>query len=410
MANNEENPGRRPLIVGGGIAGTVAAIALREAGWRPLLLESRDAAADSVGAFLTLAVNGIETLASLGVDASKFGGFDTPRFSIQLGNGRELAEIPSGPTRPSGAVSQTIKRADLYRALRQHAEARGVAISYGRKLVDAQHTSGGGVRAVFADGSSEDGAFIIGADGLHSRVRRILDPAAPAPRFLGLLNAGGFARGVAPAGQPGTMHMVFGKRCFFGWVRHPDGGVWWFANPARKRDPDKSELAAIDWRAELLQLFRDDDTPAADIIRATETIFAGWATYDLPRVPRWHDGRMIVVGDAAHAASPSSGQGASMAIEDAVALASCLRDAGGVTPAFEAYERARRARVERMVAYGRRNGTGKTPGLLGRVIRDAVLRLIFRGGRMGDPMGWIYEHRVAWDAPDRSFSATTDAA
>jgi hypothetical protein len=62
------------------------------------------------------------------------------------------------------------------------------------------------------------------------------------------------------------------------------------------------------------------------IIRATKEILAGWNTYDFPTVPTWHNERMIIIGDAAHAASPSSGQGASMAIKDAVVLAKCLRD------------------------------------------------------------------------------------
>src|SRR5262245_4756257 len=110
----------RALVVGGGIAGSVAAIALRKAGFEPLILESRGPA-DGEGAFLTLAVNGIETLATLGLDARSFGGFDTPRFALRLGDGSELATIPSGPARPNGAVSQTIKRADLYRALRLEA-------------------------------------------------------------------------------------------------------------------------------------------------------------------------------------------------------------------------------------------------------------------------------------------------
>ncbi|WP_414638650.1 FAD-dependent monooxygenase, partial [Actinophytocola sp.] len=96
--------------------------------------------------------------------------------------------------------------------------------------------------------------------------------------------------------------------------------------------------------------------PAGEIIDATEHVFSGSNTYDFPTVPVWHRGRMIIIGDAAHATSPASGQGASMALEDAVTLAKCLRD---LPAAYTAYENLRRKRVERVVAQGKRNGDGK---------------------------------------------------
>lgn len=123
--------------------------------------------------------------------------------------------------------------------------------------------------------------------------------------------------------------MVFGRRGFFGYTVHPSGEVWWFANPPRAQEPSRAELAAItdgQWRALLEDLFAGDRVPASEIIRATPGELTGWATYDLPSAPTWHSGAMVVIGDAAHAASPASGQGASMAIEDAVVLAQCLRD------------------------------------------------------------------------------------
>ena len=87
------------------------------------------------------------------------------------------------------------------------------------------------------------------------------------------------------------------------------------------------------------------------------------------------------------------------AIEDAVVLGVCMRDADSPAKAFERYERARRKRVERIAMQGRRNGTGKTPGPVGRVFRDAVLRLVFRNPtQLTDPSAWIYDGRVRWDA------------
>jgi FAD-dependent urate hydroxylase len=105
------------------------------------------------------------------------------------------------------------------------------------------------------------------------------------------------------------------------------------------------------------------------------------------------------VGDAAHAPSPTSGQGASMAAEDGVVLAQCLRDLPGIPEALAAYERLRRRRVERIVAQGARTGSVKTPGPVGRVLRDLALPLVFRFLVTDRSQAWIYHHHIDWDAP-----------
>lgn len=385
----------RALIIGGGIAGTVAALALQRAGIEPVLFEAHEHGADNAGAFLTLAVNGLEALRAVGIDPGSLRGIPTPRFAVYLGDGRKLAELPNGSTLEDGTVSLTLKRAELYAALRDEALRRGVPVHFGKRL----EAVSGAVTARFADGTTAEGDLLVGADGLKSRVRQLIDPRAPAARFVGLLNCGGYASGVPLAGPAGVFHMIFGKRCFFGWIRHPDGDVWWFANPWRAREPTPAELAAIDWRAELQALFRDDASPALELIGATHSIISGWASYDLPRVPLWYRERMILIGDAAHAASPSSGQGASMAIEDAVVLACCLKRHAGLADAYSEYEQLRRSRVERIVAHGRRNGTGKSPGPLGRRVRDLFLPLVFRHlERQGaEPTRWIFDYRVDGD-------------
>ncbi|WP_068898256.1 FAD-dependent oxidoreductase [Planomonospora sphaerica] len=383
---------KRAMIIGGGIAGPVTAMALRQAGIDSDVYEAYDRGADGVGAFLTLAVNGLEALRLLGLhDLVCELGVDTPRMEMSNGRGRLLASF-----RQPG---RTLKRADLYRALRDEAVRRGVRVHYGKRLTDAE-TTVDGVRAVFADGSTAEGDLLVGADGLRSRTRTLIDPGAPRARHVGLLNTGGFARGVTVPGRPGTNHFIFGRRCFFGYLVHPDGEVWWFANPPSRREPTPEELAAItpaQWRARLVELFRDDTGPMLDIIGATEHILPGWNTYDFPTVPRWSGGRMVIIGDAAHATSPSSGQGASMAIEDAVVLAKCLRDVPGTRDAFAAFERLRRTRVERVVAQGRRNGSGKAPGPFGALFRDLTLPLFVRQMDRRNALAWMHDHRISWD-------------
>lgn len=392
---------RRALIVGGGIAGPVAAMALQRAGIGAVVYEAYEGGADDAGAFLTLASNGLDALRA--IDAHRLAlaeGFPTPRMEIQSGTGKHLGDVPNGGTLPDGTVSQTLKRADLYRALRDEAVRRGVRIEYGKRLVDAETTPGGGVVARFEDGTEAEGDLLIGADGVHSRTRRIIDPSAPGARYVPVLNIGGYARGVRVQAEPGTFRMVFGRRAFFGYAVHPSGEVWWFANPPRADEPTGAELAAIgteQWREMLTDLFAGDAMPAVDIIQATPGKLAGWATHDLPSVPTWHRGSMIVIGDAAHATAPSSGQGASMAIEDAVVLARCLRDLPDTRQAFAAYERLRRGRVERIVAHGARTSNSKAAGPVGRALRDLMLPVILKRVAGGGSLAWMHDYHVDWD-------------
>lgn len=185
----------------------------------------------------------------------------------------------------------------------------------------AAHDTGAGVRAEFDDGSEAFGDLLVGCDGVHSTVRRLIDPTAPAPSYAGLINTGGYASGVSVDTEPGSYEMIFGKRAFFGYLKADDGQVWWFSNVPRRDEPARGELAAVsgeEWRRRMLELYAEDAGPAVSLIEATPEIMPMTAIHSIPHLPRWHNDRMIVVGDAAHAPSPSSGQGASLAIEDGV--------------------------------------------------------------------------------------------
>ena len=152
------------------------------------------------------------------------------------------------------------------------------------------------------------------------------------------------------------------------------------------------------WQVRLAALFEDDDSPAAALIRAGRLELAADNTYDLGHVPVWYRHGMIVIGDAAHAPAPSSGQGASMALEDAVLLGRFLGDAertGHTTDvAFAAFEASRRSRVERIVAQGARSSSSKTPGPVGSAVRDVMLRLVFRYTVTEKSLSWMYDYRI----------------
>ena len=392
----------KALIAGGGIAGPVTAMALQRAGIEAVVYEAHVPGTGEAGSYLTVATNGLDALRAVDADGPVLAaGFPTPANVLLSGSGRRLGVVSNGGRLADGTVSHTIKRARLYQALHDEAAARGIRTEHGRRLVGAEVHTGGGVTAAFEDGTRATGDLLVGADGVHSVTRRLLDPAAPAGRYVGLVNFGGYTPGSAGTTEPGAWHMIFGRRAFFGYVVDPDGGTVWFANVPRPAvtPAERAATGAEQWQRQLVELFASDHGPAADLIAAGTLELAGDSTHDLPSVPTWHKGPMVIVGDAAHAPSPTSGQGASMAAEDAVVLAQCLRDLPGIPQALAAYERLRRSRVERIVAQGARTGSAKTPGPVGRVLRDLALPLVFRFLVTDRSTAWIYNHHIDWAAP-----------
>ena len=192
--------------------------------------------------------------------------------------------------------------------------------------------------------------------------------------------------------------MIFGARAFFGYVPDPAGGTVWFANVPRDAVSriERETTTADEWRAWLTDRFAADEGPATGLIAAGELQLMADNTHDLPSVPAWHRSPLIVIGDAAHAPSPSSGQGASLAIEDGVVLAQCLRDVPDISRAFATFDQLRRGRVERIVAQGARSSSTKAAGPLGRILRDRALPLVFRYLVTERSQAWIYEHHLDW--------------
>jgi 2-polyprenyl-6-methoxyphenol hydroxylase-like FAD-dependent oxidoreductase len=387
-------------VIGGGIGGPVVAMALERVGIKAVIHEAREGAADYAGLFLNTASNGLDALSALDARAGVLAaGFPTPRMVMWSGTGKRLGEVANGLALPDGTTSITIPRGALHRALRDEALRRGIQIALGKRLVAARATPTG-VVARFEDGTMATGEILIGSDGLHSRTRQILDPEAPKPRYTGLLSLGGCARGTTLAPTPDTFHMIFGKRGFFGYSVRPSGEVYWFANVSWPGEPTREQLAAIspdEWKRRLLEIYHGDAGPAVEILNATADELAAYPIHDLPAVPTWHRGPMVIIGDAAHATSPNSGQGASLAIEDAVVLAKCLRDLPDAERAFVTFERLRRRRVERVVQYSARIGKSKAAGPVARWFRDLFMPLALKHFANPAAHAWLYAYHVDWN-------------
>lgn len=395
---------RTAMVIGAGIAGPVAAMALRKAGIQPTVYEAHPTRAEGIGTFLTIASNGIDALRVIGADEPALAaGFPTPTITLRSTTGKNLGQARTGLALPDGTTSHTLKRADLYQALYAEAARRGIDIQHGKSLAAAEQTSGG-VRAVFDDGSDAVADVLIGADGVHSTLRRLIDPAAPAPTYVGLINLGGYARGVEVDAEPGSYTMIFGKRAFFGYVLAPGGEVWWFANVPHRDEPARGEAEAItpaQWQTRLAGLYAADAGPAARLVQASGTTGISKASpiHSIPHLPTWHNDRMIVIGDAAHAPTPTSGQGASLSIEDAVVLAQCLRDAPTPEVAFTRFQALRRPRAERIIKQAARVNSSKTATPLTRMLRDATLPAIMKIAANSKQATAAYRYHIDWDSP-----------
>jgi 2-polyprenyl-6-methoxyphenol hydroxylase-like FAD-dependent oxidoreductase len=395
------NRPRTAIIIGGGIAGPATAMALAKAGLEVTVYEARPGGADGGGVMLTLAVNGIDALRAIDADAAVAAGFPTPQITLRTHTGKRLGVTSTGGALGDGTVAHTIRRADLYQALHSQAVASGITVLHGKQLVGAQEHPGG-VRARFADGTEAEADILVGCDGVHSTVRRLIDPAAPAPSYAGLLNTGGYASGVTAPAAPGGYEMIFGKKAFFGYATAPGGQVWWFANLPKRREPERGEAEAISdaqWRQQFAEIYAEDAGPALELIAATPRFAPMTPIHTIPHLRRWHTSQMIAVGDAAHAPSPTSGQGASLSIEDAVLLATALRDIHPASAAFAHFETVRRPRVEKIIKAAARINNNKAPGPAGRLLRDLMLPTILKATANAKSSREVYEYHVGWNEP-----------
>ncbi|WP_329578846.1 FAD-dependent monooxygenase [Kitasatospora sp. NBC_01250] len=390
---------KKALVIGGGVAGPVTAMALQQAGIEAGVHEAYTETATGVGAALGLAPNGLAALDVIGTgDLVRRLGDPMDAIVLQSWNGKQLASFGSpGRLEPT----RLVMRSDLYQALYAEALRRGIRIEHGKRLIGVTQTADS-VTAEFADGSTATGDLLIGADGIRSTVRGLIDPAAPQPRYAGLQGFGSMnaQAGLVPD-TGGKMYMTFGKRAFFG-LQVINGSAVWFVNLPWAEPLTQAEAVARGaerWLKELATACAGDRTPAAELIRRTDPaqLLITGPMENMPAVPQWSRDRMVLVGDSAHAPSSSSGQGASLAIESAVELARCLRDLP-LRQALARYEELRRPRVERIIKAAERTNSNKAAGPVARVLRDALMPL---GMKLISPekMAWQFEHRIDWSAP-----------
>jgi len=325
------------LVVGGGVAGLTAATALHRHGFRTELVE-RQQTWQASGAGILVHANGMRMLLSLGLAAGvENEGAVVRRWQFCDEQGELLADTDLEALWGDAGPCVGIERPKLQRALLLG--VANVRCRLGTSVVsvvqDDRRVSVG-----FSDDSTADYDLVVGADGIKSTVRALTLTAA-APSDLGAMNWRSIGL-VRPAGLTG-FQMHLGDGCTFGLVPMGAGRTYAFAYVIQPRFHDPLEGRLERLRNRFATFGRRVQEYLGSLERDDQVICSAmeWMEFE-----KWYTGRVVLVGDAAHASSPMMGQGGCMAMEDACVLAEELRAAATVESALASYAKRRRARVE----------------------------------------------------------------
>jgi len=346
-------------IVGAGIGGLAAAIALRRAGHDVIVFEQAKQFA-RVGADINLTPNAVRAMDGLGIGeaARVTAARPSHRISRSYDSGEETSRLEMAETAEQkyGAPQLTIHRADLLAALAELFPAERVQLGKrAQRIVQNDE----GVELSFEDGSVAQLAALIGADGIHSVVRTAMFGAesprftgivayravVPAERLQGVPNLGAFTKwwGPNPQSQIVTFPLNRGKDIFIFATTPQD--TWHLESWTAPGSVD-----------ELRDQYKDYHGEARALLDACDTVLKT-ALYERDPMPSWTQGRLALLGDAAHPMLPFMAQGAGMAIEDAVVLARHLEGVAvqDIPAALRRYERARLPRTSQVQLGSRGN-------------------------------------------------------
>jgi 2-polyprenyl-6-methoxyphenol hydroxylase-like FAD-dependent oxidoreductase len=326
----------RAVVIGAGIGGLTAAIALQQTGWDVEVFE-RAPELREVGAGISLWTNAVKVLRKLGVGESIEAAAAVIRESeARSWRGRLLVRTDFGYLNEKlGAPTIGIHRADLQARLADHVGREHIHLGM---MCVSYTTDEKGANALFAEGDDIRGQILIGADGIKSLVRNQLLGSEPV-RYAGYTAWRGVGLIDRPEVPLGLTVLAMGRGSQAGLLPIGGGRTYWFATA---NVPAGGEGAPGGHKAELLKRFGDwypaipaaiEATPEIGIIRND--------IVDRPPGRKWTDGRVTLLGDAAHPTTPNLGQGACMAIESAFVLAKCLRQAETPEVGLAAYEQAR---------------------------------------------------------------------
>ena len=389
---------RRIAVIGGGIGGLTAAVALYQAGFEVNVYEQAPELTE-VGGGINMAPNATRVLRGLGLAERLDREGVRPRNTHQRRwqDGRTLQRALLNPLCEElyGAPHMTIHRADLLATIAAAFPSERVHL--GHRLVDLADR-GNRTEAWFENGVRATVDVLVGADGIQSAVRNLLF-GEEAPAFAGCVAY----HGLVPVERIDDLGLELGSQSWVGPGAHfvhyfVSRGrllnfVGWTEHDSWNRE-DWTDRATI---ARALAAFAGWHAQVRTIIAAAETCFI-WALFDRDPLPRWSVGRTTLLGDACHPMYPFMGQGAAMAIEDGATLASCLRTFSDPADALWHYERLRLPRVTRLQQMSRANKT-RFHMRDGPAQRARDSEWTNSGDRSPDTLRWLYEFDAAAVAP-----------
>ena len=352
-------------IVGGGIGGLTLAIALQRKGI-PVNVFENASEIKPLGAGIVLAANAMKAFRSIGMEADVLGAGNTMRrFSIRDQKGKVLSYTETERIRSRWDLVHTVTlhRADLHDVLIK-ALSPG-SLHLGKGCAGFSQTSRG-VEISFRDGTSQGFDWVVAADGVHSVFRQQLVPGSK-PRYAGYTCWRGLT-GILPAGfdaEEAFETWGAGKR--FGVVPLSRNRIYWYTTVNAPQDDVVLRQAGV---RELQQMFGNFHSPVSEIISSTpQDAIIHNDIIDVKPISKFAFDRIVLSGDAAHATTPNMGQGACMAIEDAVVLSNCIAGTDDMRSAFQRYERLRIGRTTKIV------NTSYTLGKIGQLKHPLLVKL-----------------------------------
>lgn len=329
-------------ILGGGIAGLSAAIALQNIGIEAMVFESAPEIRP-VGAGLGLAANAMKAFRHLGIhDDIVAAGRQLKKFTIYDERGRAITTTSTEKLdEKHGITNFTIHRAELHKVLLSKLPAHQVITA--KRCLHFKRSENGYV-ITFEDGTTWATQYLIAADGIHSAVRKSILPQSKI-RYAGYTCWRGIVDNTEL--KISETSETWGPNGRFGIVPLAHDKIYWFAT--RKASQNDDRLRSYK-SAELLGLFSGYHAPIADILAATKDDAIIWSDIcDLQPISQYAFDDLLLMGDAAHATTPNLGQGACQAIEDAAVLGECLKKNSLVAQAFKSFERMRLRRTHQIV-------------------------------------------------------------
>lgn len=384
----------RIIVAGGGIGGLSAALALARAGFSVEVMEQADALRE-VGAGLQLSPNATKVLRALGVlDRVEAAASRPDALELRIGRtGQRIFTIPMGARAEKryGAPYLHVHRADFVAALRDAAEAAGAKVTLASRVA-AFTREGKVVRVGLDSGEIVEAGLLIGADGMHSAVRRQMF-GEDHPRFTGSVAWRCLAPAKAGIGLPEAAVVWAGPGRHAVTYRVRRGELINFVGVVEQSEwRDESWSEAGD-KAELRELFRKWAKPVVAVIDAAGTP-SRWGLFDRDPLERWTKGRVALLGDACHPMPPFQAQGAAMAVEDAFVLARCLTEQPDQPEnALRTYETLRKPRTTKVLLSARANmGVFHRSNLASQIATYAPMRAAdsLLPGFVRSRQDWIY--------------------